>query len=319
MRYQVAIIGLGYWGSKLLDFFYKNPGFDVKVLCDRNAENRAKAELLYPMCVTFADPANVFKDPSIQVVVISTQASTHFDLCYSSLSSGKHVFVEKPFVLTSKQAITLSELSIKVNKKIFVDHTFLFTPGYQKLKTIVANNEYGNIYRIMSERTDFGLFQKDVNVLWHLMYHDIYILTDLLNTIPDSAICREANAIVTQFSDGACAIFQYPDNIQATVFCDMYFPYKSRRFIVQFERGIVEWNETSPTPLVFYKRSASYQQEAIQYFGDGSRVAIDLQCYSALTAAIDAFHNQLESNMQVPCDEVAALKVVKIIEGIFNA
>ncbi len=60
-------------------------------------------------------------------------------------STGKHVFVEKPFTSTGDQAEELVELAAKKKLRIMVDHTFLFTGAVKKIKELIDSGELGKL------------------------------------------------------------------------------------------------------------------------------------------------------------------------------
>ena len=54
---------------------------------------------------------DIFDDPSIDAVYLSTPVSTHYQLVKRALESGKHVLVEKPLATTVDQAEALADLA----------------------------------------------------------------------------------------------------------------------------------------------------------------------------------------------------------------
>src|SRR3990167_5579090 len=132
---NVCIIGYGYWGSILHKNFCRHKEFEIKYICDRNTIKLAEAKKnASTNCILLTNPKQAFDDPRVDLIVIATQAVYHFDLCVSALKANKHIFVEKPFTLSSNEAKYLYQLALRQKRKIWVDHTFLFTCGYQKLK-----------------------------------------------------------------------------------------------------------------------------------------------------------------------------------------
>ena len=97
--------------------------------------------------------------------------------------NGKHVFVEKPFTLTSAQGEELVELAERRNLKIMVDHTFLFTGAVRKISQLIDENALGQLYYYDSMRVNLGLLQHDVNVLWDLAPHDLSIMDHVIREI----------------------------------------------------------------------------------------------------------------------------------------
>lgn len=314
MCYYVGIIGYGYWGPILLRNFLNHEGFNVKWVCDRNKERRKSAKVQFDSIQVTDSTTDLLLDKSIDVVVIATQASTHFTLCREALLHGKHVFIEKPLALSFTEAEELCNLSEKTGKLVFVDHTWLYSAGYRKLREILQSGSLGKIFRIYSRRCDFGLFQKDASVLWHLMYHDIYLLNDLLGSAPLQAHASGTSAVLPGILDGASASLCYPGGIQANVLCDMYFPEKVREFIVQCELGILVWDEMQQDRLCVVNRYAApdLHNGSVSYYGDGAKVPLPVVDREALSVALDEFYTKITDPSQGSCH--VALQAIQTIE-----
>lgn len=314
MRYNVGIIGYGYWGPILLRNFLNHEGFYAKWVCDRNKEHREAVKVQSGTIQVTDNPSDLLLDNSIDVVVIATQASTHYTLCREALLHGKHVFIEKPLALSVFEAEELCRMSEATKKLVFVDHTWLFSVGYRKLREVLRSGSLGKILRINSRRCDFGLFQRDANVVWHLMYHDVYLLNDLLGSAPLHVQASGTSAVLPGVIDGACATLCYSGGIQANILCDMYFPQKVREFIVQCERGILVWDEMQQDRLCEVNRYAAPDPRTggVNYHGDGSRTSLAVDGRETLSIMLDEFHKNISDISLGNCR--AALQTVKTIE-----
>jgi len=94
--YRVAVIGTGYWGSKLTRNFQSSPVWDLVAVCDldeRRARNVVGARSTVEI-VTSAE--RLLARDDIDAVAISTPASSHAPLALAAFDAGKHVLVEKP-------------------------------------------------------------------------------------------------------------------------------------------------------------------------------------------------------------------------------
>jgi predicted dehydrogenase len=185
-----AIIGLGYWGQKVLRNLAASPEFSVVRACDRHAENLEAARVIIPTATLDADVQKVFSDSSVELVVIVTQASTHFDLAKRALESGKHIFIEKPLAPSAGEAKELVELAAQKDRRIFVDHTCLFTPAYKAFKRRLSELDAKEKGLYLSNRSDYGSFPKDCGIVHHLLYHDLYLVNDLfgLDSMTSSSV-----------------------------------------------------------------------------------------------------------------------------------
>lgn len=88
---------------------------------------------------------DVYADPDVDVVVISTVPETHFDMCKRSLEAGKHVVVEKPFLPTSKEAEQLIEIEKQSGKSLAVYQNRRWDADFLTLKKVISEGSLGEI------------------------------------------------------------------------------------------------------------------------------------------------------------------------------
>src|SRR5437773_1707926 len=84
------------------------------------------------------------------------------------------------------EVVYCCDLSMEKKKIIMVDHTFLFHNAVLKIKDLIKSGELGDILYIDSVRSNLGLFQPDVNVIYDLATHDLSIIQFLLEMKPIS-------------------------------------------------------------------------------------------------------------------------------------
>ena len=107
-------------------------------MCDRHQANLEKVRAAGSDIRTTMKAEDVIGAEDVELVVITTQAATHYGLVQAAMESGKHVFVEKPFTLDLAEARELGELADKKKRVLMVDHTFMFTPAFERVKQVVA-------------------------------------------------------------------------------------------------------------------------------------------------------------------------------------
>ena len=93
---NVAQFGVGYWGPNLLRNLMTNKRCKVTTVVDLSKERREYAQGLYPAVQVSEDVNDVFSNPEIDALVISTPVATHYHLSIKALKAGKHILVEKP-------------------------------------------------------------------------------------------------------------------------------------------------------------------------------------------------------------------------------
>ncbi|HZK71879.1 MAG TPA: Gfo/Idh/MocA family oxidoreductase, partial [Clostridia bacterium] len=257
--YKVGLIGCGYWGFNLLRNLISNSRIEICKVCDTNPGKIDRIiELIdYEKCCF--DAELLFLDESLDIIIISTPANTHFELVKRALEEGKNVFVEKPFVTSSQEALVLSQLARSNGLMVMVDHTYLFTKEYQGVKNIIHSNKLGRLFHYHSTRADFGIFPTDVNVFWHLFYHDAYILLDLFPGEKIHSIkAASSTHIVPGFEDVCIVFIDFESGLSADFVVNMLWPKKERKIIIAGSDSILLWDDCSEDKLRIYNKSAQY-------------------------------------------------------------
>ena len=109
MTIHVGLVGYGMSGSvfhaPLIEYL---PELTLKTVV---SSDPAKVQRTYPMVSVVPTLDLLLTDTDISLVVIATPNETHYALAKQALEAGKHVVVDKPFVLSSMQADELIALA----------------------------------------------------------------------------------------------------------------------------------------------------------------------------------------------------------------
>ena len=238
-----SLIGFGYWGPNLARNLSASRDFDLKYISDISSDRLESAMHLYGTTVCLDDPTTTFSDPDVDVVLIATPASTHFELCREALENGKHVFVEKPLTLDSVSSQALVQLAKRRGLILTVDHTFVFTGAVRKLRELVVGGELGALRYFDSIRVNLGLVQPDIDVLWDLAVHDLSILQFVTDRVPVAVSATgSAHEPSTQTSTAYMTLF-YDDDFIAHIGTSWMSPVKIRRSLLAGTRQMVVYDD----------------------------------------------------------------------------
>ena len=111
--YRVCLVGYGYWGSKLARNFKNSDFFDLCTITDSKKTNLFLAKKIFPLISTHVNYKESIKNNLINLVVISTPTRTHYKIAKFALENFKHVLIEKPMCLSSKEVISLNKIAKK--------------------------------------------------------------------------------------------------------------------------------------------------------------------------------------------------------------
>ena len=91
-----ALIGVGWWGKKMLNVFGAAME-DIRVVraVEPNLES-VRAVCADRGVELSADYADALRDPQVEAVVLATPHSLHGSQIEAAVAAGKHVFCEKP-------------------------------------------------------------------------------------------------------------------------------------------------------------------------------------------------------------------------------
>jgi len=321
---DIAIIGLGYWGPNLVRNFSALKEVNKIICCDINQKRLSLIKLKYPNVETTNDFDQLLKNYKFDALVICTPVGSHYKFAKAALNADKHVWVEKPFTVSSKNAEDLIAIAEKKNLKIFVDHTFIYTGAVRKIKEIVDKGELGDVIYFDSVRINLGLFQHDVNVLWDLACHDLSIMNYIL---PDNKITGIAANGIANFYDHenvAYLSLYFENNCFAHIHSNWTAPVKIRRTIVGGKKKMLVYDDTENVEKirvydsgVLMKKGEEEESihEALVQYRIGDMYSPKVAHTEALALATKEFIDAIKQDRLPLTNAYDGLKIVKILEA----
>jgi len=184
---NVAVIGLGWWGSKVLRNFCERSHFCRVFAFDKDPE-RTRQALSRWNFEPLTDLRDLWRRSDIRAVAVVTPPQTHFDIVRQALEHGKHVMVAKPPAQTLQQAEQLCALAESKDLVFMADSTFVFNPAILKVRQLVQEGLFPNLSFVQSVRCGddlrFHNLQRildlirvsGVDVIEDLVFHDLSVL-----------------------------------------------------------------------------------------------------------------------------------------------
>ena len=149
---SVGQIGCGHWGKNIARNLI-NLGVLNKIY-DANLDQLKTLGFNKSLHCKYVD--EILNDEKINCIVISSPAKTHDNYAIEALSKNKHVFIEKPFTLSLKDANSIVNVAKKNNKIVFVGHLLHYHNAFIELKKQINNGIIGNVNVIKANRLNFG-------------------------------------------------------------------------------------------------------------------------------------------------------------------
>jgi len=317
---RIGLIGYGYWGPRIARNFQGIDGAELTVICDKNPASLKRAKQAHPYIDVTTDLCEVLTSTKIDAVAVVTPVWTHFELAKAALEHGKHIFVEKPFTSSSKEAEELIELAERQNLQIMVDHTFLFTGAVKKIRELVTNGALGNLYYYDSTRVNLGLFQHDVNVIWDLAPHDLSIMDHLIEKQPEYVVAS-GQSHLNGLEDLAYITIYFPDRVIAHINVNWLSPVKVRTTLLGGLKKMLVWNDLEPDEKVkVYDKgveviSGPNVYDLLVSYRSGDMWAPKIDQTEALAAETRYFIDCISTGQKPFNDGHAGLRVVRILEA----
>lgn len=317
---KIALIGLGYWGEKVLRNLVTLVGPHNLLAVDRRADRQEAVHAMYPgvTCATSIDTA--LADDDVQAVVLATPAGTHSPLGRRVLRAGRHLLVEKPLATSVAGAEELLQLAAERDLRLVVGHTFLFSPRVDALKAAVENGGVGKVHYATTSRLNLGLYQEDINVIWDLAPHDFSILFHVLQEFP-VVVQTMARSSRRGVPDVAFMHMEFPSGAIASATVSWRAPRKVRNTVIVGDGGMIVYDDTQPDePVKLYDRgvlgleSASFGEHQLTYrYGD--TVSPHVSAVEPLSIQLSHFLSCVADGVESMSDGRFGLEVVKALES----
>lgn len=135
-----AIIGCGSAGKNRAAAL---PGGTLKVACDPSLVRAAEAAKQHEGCRTTPSSEEVFTDPNIDAVIVSTPHATLAELTLRAVEARKHVLVEKPGGITSASLRKIQAVTAETGSLVRVGFNHRYHPTFRKAYELVRSENLG--------------------------------------------------------------------------------------------------------------------------------------------------------------------------------
>jgi scyllo-inositol 2-dehydrogenase (NADP+) len=140
---NVALLGYGF-ASKTFHapLLVRVPGLRLAYIVSSDS---AKVHKDYKDISVLAKPEEAFALPEVDIIVIATPNTTHFDLAHKALSAGKHVVVDKPFTNTVAEGAELIKFAKSFGKILSVFQSRRWDADFLTLRKLLADGPLGKL------------------------------------------------------------------------------------------------------------------------------------------------------------------------------
>ncbi len=312
--------GVGFWGKNHFRVFSGLKNCCLKTCCDKNKEALDKIPESLRCGTKFThDFDDIIKDKEIDGVVITTPSETHARLTLKALSSGKHVFVEKPLALSVEDAEKMVRMAEKSKKILMVGHLLLYHPAAKKLKSYIEDGSLGDLNYMYSTRVNLGQVRAEENALWSLTAHDISLAIYLADKMPKEVSATGKCYIRDSVQDVVFVSLNFDNKMMAHIHASWLDPHKVRKFTVVGSKKMVVFDDMEATEKIrVYDKGVDWQKGQSSYDafltireGDIHIPRIDM--VEPLKVECQHFIDSIKNNTRPVTDGKNGLQVLRVL------
>ena len=152
---NVAIIGFGFAGRTFhAPVIRAVAGLRLAAIVQRTGSEAANT---YPEVRIVRDVQELLSPASIQLVVVATPNTSHFDLARRCLQAGCHVVIDKPFATSYAEAAELVSLAEKCGRLLSVYQSRRWDGDFKTVRQLVGSDALGRVVRFESHYDRYRL------------------------------------------------------------------------------------------------------------------------------------------------------------------
>ena len=317
----LAVAGVGGWGKNLARNYAQIPNARLKYLCDLNQGKLDRLKIQFRPEIVTTDFDELLTDPELEAIVIATNGPSHYELCKKTLLAGKDAYVEKPFVLSVKEAEELVVLAEKLDRILMVGHLLEYHPVVTTLKTMVESGELGEIRYIYTQRLNLGTVRADENALWNFAPHDISVILYLLGRNPTDVSAWGQCYLQKDVEDVVFMLLNFGDKALGHVHVSWLDPGKTRRITIVGSKRMAVFDDLEPNEkLKIYDKGAEINSDYdsfAEYIGlrFGDITIPHIKAIEPLRTECEHFLSCVRSRNTPVSDGEDGLRVVRVLEA----
>lgn len=241
-----AVLGTGVIANEMA-VALKSKGKNIYAVGNRTHEKAVAFAEKYGIEKVYDDFNEMFVDPEVDVIYITTPHNTHINFMRKAIENGKHLLVEKSITLNSSELEEMTVLAKEKGVIIAEAMTIFHMPIYKKLKEILDSGALGKVNLITM---NFGSFKEydmsnrffNRNLAGGAMLDiGVYALSFIrwfMDSKPDQLL-SQVKAAPTGVDEQAGLLLTNKEGQMATVMLSMHSK-QPKRGMISCEKGFIE-------------------------------------------------------------------------------
>ena len=306
---NVAVIGAGYWGKKIIEEYLElarsGSRVDLSMVCDLEDRNLKHCSEVFHISESrlTRDYGEALSSSDVDAVHICTPNETHHQICKEALNANKHVLLEKPMALHAKNAWELVGIAESKGLILQVGHIFRFNNALRMMRDLLAQDYLGDLYYLKLQWTTLMPSPLNRDIIFDLGPHPVDILNYLLRKWPVRVSCRGMACRRKLLEELAYITLEFEGRLMAHVELSWLQPGKVRE-----------------VTIVGSERSASVdclnQSIGVYENGDGDRFNLDVARNNTIFDEVSHFVESIRGNKNSNNLGSVGARTVAILESL---
>ncbi|MDR5700189.1 Gfo/Idh/MocA family protein [Agromyces aerolatus] len=217
---RIAIAGAGRFGS-LHARAWHEAGAEIVAAVDIDGERAGALADVYGATRHGTDLGVVLEDAGVDAVVVASDEASHTRLTDTAIAHGSHVFVEKPFALSSAEAARSIRAAEAAGLQLIAGHISRFAQPYAYMREALDAGRLGELWSVRLRR-DFtrswlAAFGHRVHPAWESCIHDIDLAIFFTGERPESVYALQVIDGDSGFPASMTALLRFPSGRTVTI------------------------------------------------------------------------------------------------------
>jgi predicted dehydrogenase len=237
---SIAVIGVGRMGAFHLETLERMSNAALVAVAEPN-ELLARAQIGRRPIAWFDDYRELLAQADVDAVTICTPSSSHAEIALAAITSGKHVFVEKPIATSLADGLKVAAAAQQTGLKLMVGHIERFHPAVAELAQLVGSGQIGRVFRAHAVRVGpLPTRVIDSGVTLDLATHDLDIMQFVLGRSITSVYAEGCRFQHPSEEDLVTCLLRFGDDGPVGLLdVNWLTPEKRRELTVIGERGML--------------------------------------------------------------------------------
>jgi predicted dehydrogenase len=311
---NAAIIGLGWWGKRLVEAargsglirFARGVTLEPELACEFAAANALA------IGTSFED---VLSDAAIDAVVLATPHTRHRAQVEAAAAARKHIYCEKPFALCKPDAQAMLDACARAGVTIAVGHHFRLMPSMKALRREVAAGTFGAVMHaeghyshdwLAAQPTDSWRAAPEetrAGGMTGMGIHLIDCFREVIGPMRRVSAVSKRRALSLATGDTTAALIEFADGATGTLATTLKTPFMWRLAVY----GENAWAESVSETRLVVRRAG------------GEPEVTDFPAADHLGENLDAFAEAALARRTFAIDPAGILQTVSALDAVFRS